>query len=375
MGLTTGAGASLGEFKGERSLARAAAFRFWDARYSHPFAFFAAVAALCVIAAVAAASLAAAAHPQAAYAWGLDDLFNQASTWFDNTAKGFMDDFWGTIIQGEFEFGGKFLDSISMGQLTASFDQLFANSGAYQLVTSIHSTVINGIAYSVLAIVFLVQTVRIANKIDGNQAVPGVKEMIFLLIFFVIGKYIIDNSLLFCQAIYDVTTTLISSVDPEATYTHINMHSDLNDKVFTWTDDYGNEQSGKLWGAFNGVSGVIVGLVFILSSMVAAVVAYVVVFARAIQIYLYTILAPIPLSMLLCDETRQQAMGFIKNFLAICFAGFVIFLICKLYPMLMQSGIQSDNAFVFIVQSLAVSIVFIIGLVKSGGWARDVFGG
>lgn len=350
-------------FHGERSARRAMAFRFWNARYSHPAPFFAAVILLVLLLVAAASALAAAAFPHAAYADDIWSIIKNPGEWFSNTMNSFMNDFWGTLMQGFFEAGGYFLGLVQVDQLSSGFDQLFKNSGAWGLVKSVQGTILNGLAYGVLAIVFLVQTVKIANRIDGNQAVPGLKDVIFLLLFFVIAKYIIDNSLMFCEAVYNIIPAVIKLIDPEATYMHIDM-------TFLKI-----QPDVSLSRELNGFSGVLASAVFMVVCMISSVVTYVVVFARNIQLYLYAILAPIPLTLLFADETRQQAMGFIKNFLALCFAGLIIVILCKLFPMMIQSCLQQQLVVLGLVQSLAVMIVFIISLVKSGSWARDIFGG
>ena len=353
-------------YKGKRSLRSAARFRAWSAWYSHRGICIAAIAAMLAIAACAASLAMAAAAPQAAYADGIADVLTAPGRWLQQQFGEAVSGFWTTILQAEFEVGGAMLDQISLGQVSSNFNEIFANSGAYDIVRSVHGTIVNGLAYSVLAIVFLVQTVRIANKIDGNQAVPGVKEMIFLLIFFCIGKYIIDNSLLFCEAIYNGTSELIRQIDPQATYTHLDLSEQFkNVLIYTPT-----QMAGE------GFVAVVLGLFFIVACGASSAVCYVVVFSRAIQIYLYSILAPIPLALLMCDETRQQAMGFIKNYLSVCFAGFIIVVLLKLFPALMQTAIQ-DNLEIYsgFICSLAVMFVFILGLVKCGSWARDIFGG
>ena len=336
-----------------RSLASAVSFSFWHVRYSHPALFFLVTTVLLCAALVSLT-------PDQAHALEIIDNAIDSVKGFVNS---WVDDFWSGVIQQEFDSASDLLQTISVGQLANSFDRIFVKSDAYSIVTSLHATVVNGLAYSVLAIVFLVQTVRIANKMDGNQAVPGVKEMIFLLIFFVIGKYIIDNSLLFCEAVYNVSAQLISQIDPDGTGVKIDMMTEFN-------------QSGMLTYEMHGITGAVYGLFFMLSAAAGVVVAYLVVFARGIQIYLYTILAPIPLALLLCDETRQMAMGFIKNFLGVCFAGFIIVVICKLYPALMQSILQGDMAsFAGFFQGIACILLFLYALIKSGSWARDIFGG
>ena len=52
----------------------------------------------------------------------------------------------------------------------------------------------------------------------------------------------------------------------------------------------------------------------------AYIVALVVCWARAIQLYIMAAFSPIPLSLMALDDTRQIGIGYLKNFTAVCLA-------------------------------------------------------
>ena len=62
------------------------------------------------------------------------------------------------------------------------------------------------------------------------------------------------------------------------------------------------------------VAMLVVSLVSWLVVLVAYIVSLVVCWARAIQLYVLAMLAPIPLSLMALDETRQVGVGYIRPY-------------------------------------------------------------
>ena len=134
------------------------------------------------------------------------------------------------------------------------------------------------------------------------------------------------------------------------------------------------------------VAMMLVAVVSWLVVIVAYVVALVVSWARCVQIYVYACFAPIPLSLLALEETRQLGIGFLRNFAGVCIAGIVILVVLVSFPIVL-SGLNAVSAgtgtpvdsvvggLSYALQYLAMCILLILSLVKSGAWARDVMGG
>jgi hypothetical protein len=129
----------------------------------------------------------------------------------------------------------------------------------------------------------------------------------------------------------------------------------------------------------------VVALVSWLVVIVAYVVALVVTWARAIQIYVMAAFSPIPLSLMALDETRQMGVGYLKSFAAVCLAGIIILVLLVSFPIVLGGldaatvGAPVVDSIVgglsYALQYLAMCILLILSLVKSGSWARDIMGG
>ena len=223
-----------------------------------------------------------------------------------------------------------------------------------------------------LSFVFTVQLIKVSQKMDGNASMPGVKEVVFMLVFFAVFLFLIQNSFDLMQAVYEVVKLAIDRV---AGLLGNGAAIDLAEVSITTTDD--------------DVAALLAMLVVALASWLVVIVAYVVAlvvsWARAIQIYVMAAFSPIPFALMSLDETRQMGVGYLKNFAAVCLAGVVILVLLVSFPIVL-GGLDAASAGVPVVDSivgglsdalqyLAMCVLLILSLVKSGSWARDVMGG
>ncbi|MCH3955973.1 MAG: conjugal transfer protein TrbL [Olsenella sp.] len=261
------------------------------------------------------------------------------------------------------------------GVLSADFTQMLGSAGSvtmYDVVYGVWEVAILPIGCGVLSFVFTVQLIKISQRMDGNAAMPGVKEVVFLLVFFAVFLFLAQNSFAIMQAIYEVAKLAIDRV---AGLFGTGSQIDLTTVSITTTDDDVAALLAML----------VVALVSWLVVIVAYVVALVVTWARAIQIYIMAAFSPIPLSLMALDETRQMGVGYLKNFAAVCLAGIIILVLLVSFPIVL-GGLNAASAGVPVIDSivgglsyalqyLAMCILLILSLVKSGSWARDIMGG
>ncbi len=262
------------------------------------------------------------------------------------------------------------------GILAKGFDSMLGTSGGttmYSLVHGVWQVAILPIGCGVLSFVFTIKLIQISQRMDGNASLPGVKEVVFLLVFFAVFLFLIQNSFEIMSSIYAVTKLAIERV--------INMFGtggamDLAAVSIVTTDD----DVAAL------VAMLIVALISWVVVLVAYIVALVVSWARAIQLYLMAAFSPIPLALMGTEDTRQIGIGYIKNFVAVCLAGIIILVLLISFPIILGglnaanpgTGTPIDsiaNGLTYALQYLTMCILLILSLVKSGSWARDIVGG
>ena len=129
--------------------------------------------------------------------YALFDIIDDLNDWL----KGLLLDFVETQLEGF----TKIMQQISASDIMTNGFKLLLGKGVgfYTLIQGLHQTMVIPLAHSILALVMLVQIVKISQRIDATQTMPAVKDVMILTVFFVIFTWLINNSLELCAAIYD----------------------------------------------------------------------------------------------------------------------------------------------------------------------------
>ena len=262
------------------------------------------------------------------------------------------------------------------GVLSAPFETMLTSAGdisMYDIARGVWQVAIVPIGCGVLGLVFTLKLIEISQRMDGNQSLPGVKEVVFLLVFFAVFLFLIQHSFDLMAAIYEVVGLAIDRV--EALFGSGGALNMSAVSVVTTDDDL----SALL-------ALLVVAVISWLVVLIAYIVALVVCWARAIQLYIMAAFSPIPLAFLGFDQTRQIGIGYLKSFGAVCLAGLIILVLLISFPVILGSivavnpgtGTPIDgiaNGLTYALQYLAMCILLVLSLVKSGSWARDIVSG
>ena len=259
---------------------------------------------------------------------------------------------------------------------TKSFDVLLGSSSGHAtslatLAENVARVSIFPVACSMLSISFLLQLLKIAQRIDGNAAMPAVKEVLMLFVYLALCVYVVGHSFGLVEDFY----ALINQWGRDL---QVGRQAEL-----ALVADLNFNDIGALF--FFGMEAAIVGL----ACMVGGVVTKMMFVARAVQIYLYASFAPLMLSMLGLDELRGWGIGYIKGFLACCLSGFVMIFALAAFPyalggLLGNTATFADGVYTVTVTSASATgsfttilcVVFAMaGLcLKSGSFAREILG-
>ena len=262
------------------------------------------------------------------------------------------------------------------GILGADFNAMLTTSGSismYDIAHGVWQVAILPIGCGVLSLVFTIKLIQISQRVDGNASMPGVKEVVFLLVFFAVFLFLIQHSFELMQAIYEVIGIAIDRV--------IGLFGqgdalDVSAVSIVTTD-------GDIPAL---LAMLIVSLISWVVVLAAYIIALVVCWARALQLYIMAAFSPIPLAFMALDDTRQIGIGYLKNFTAVCIAGLIIVILLIAFPLILGGivGVNPGtatpidavaNGLTYALQYLAMCILLILSLVKSGAWARDIVSG
>lgn len=104
-----------------------------------------------------------------------------------------------------------------------------------------------------------------------------------------------------------------------------------------------------------------------------AIVIFVIVYGRMIEIYLMVSLAPIPFSTFGNREQSQIGQNYLRSLFAIGFQGFLIIICVGVYAVLVQSVAFSDDIIASIWGVMGYTVLLCFTLFKTGGLAKSVF--
>lgn len=307
--------------------------------------------------------------PQPAYASVFGDILG-LDDWF----KGLLCD--GGIALWNVYFGTIDLAANS-SVVTGNFTNLFGNASVWEFARTAHQTLVIPLGESILALFMLVQLVKISQRIDATATLPAVKDIVFLAVTYVLMHWLIVNSLDIVTQIYDIFTDIAKGFGSSS-----GLAGSALDKGL-WDSDKATIGGCILF--------ILVGFLSMLVGFLAYLVTLVVSLARGIQLYVLAAFAPIPLSLLGFDETRQMGIGFLKNFCAAALAGAIIMFLLTVYPYIVTAtggnptasgtifSLTYENNFIdvlaIVLGWIGTSIMLIIGLIKSGAWAKEILGG
>lgn len=104
-----------------------------------------------------------------------------------------------------------------------------------------------------------------------------------------------------------------------------------------------------------------------------AIVIFVIVYGRMIEVYLMVSLAPIPFSTFGNREQSQIGQNYLRSLFAIGFQGFLIIICVGVYAVLVQSVAFSDDIIASIWGVMGYTVLLCFTLFKTGGLAKSVF--
>lgn len=310
--------------------------------------------------------------PHPAYAGVIGDFLdipNMIKTWLLQIAATLFNTYFGVINQ-----------TLDARFISGPFNELFGTTEPYGVIKDFYQAGVIPVAHAILGLFMLMQLIKISQRIDATSTLPAVKDIVFLVVTYCILSYFIDNALDLVSAIYGIFNDLVGNVSDK-----LQSKNWYEPGIEMTKDDAADATLGGcfLLSIFGLISWV-VGLVFYAVSMVVAL-------GRSVQLYVYAAFSPIPISLLGFEETKQIGIGYLKNFAAAALAGVVMVLILYLYPHLVTAlavsgglgkaemlglaqGVETFDSFGVIIKTIAVLITTMMGLVKSGSWAKEILG-
>lgn len=262
--------------------------------------------------------------------WVVQNLQNALDTWNSK-----LSEIWTLITQSPEEFKG---------------------GAIWNVITDIHGA-LQAIGYSLLVLFFVVGMM----KTCGNFAELKRPEIaVKMFIRFILAKASISYGLELMMALFGIVQGIVSKI---MTTSGLGGTSKmiLPDSIIKAIEDSGFWESVPLWAV------TLIGSLFI---TVLSFIMIMTVYGRFFKVYLYTAIAPVPLSSFAGEPSSSVGKSFIKSYAAVCLEGAIIVLGCIIFSLFASSPPVVDTTAAAVNQvwkyvgELIFNMLVLVGTVK-----------
>lgn len=241
-------------------------------------------------------------------------------------------------------------------QLLTTSPQQFKGGSIWSVMVNINGAV-QAIGLALLVLFFVVGVVRTCGSFTD---VKKPEHALKLFTRFAIAKGVITYGLELMLALFDIVQGTISTIMTSAGFGTPNQTT-LPAEMVTTIESCGFFESIPLWAV------TLIGGLFI---TVLSFIMIMTVYGRFFKLYMYTALAPIPLSTFAGEPSQNVGKSFIKSYCAVLLEGAVIVLACIIFSLFASTPpvVNPDAAAVTQVWAYIGELVFnmlvLVGAVK-----------
>ena len=240
--------------------------------------------------------------------------------------------------------------------LVTQSPQTFKGGGIWNIMVGIHG-VVKAVGLALVVLFFVMGIMKTCGSFADLKRPEGT---IKVFIRFAIAKSAVTHGLELMNALFSVAQGLVSSIMSAAGFSAAQI-AVLPEEIITAVEDCGFFESIPLWAVT-----LIGGLLITVLSFVMIMTVY----GRFFKLYLYTAIAPVPLSAFSGEPTQSIGISFIKSYTAVCMEGAIIVLGCIIFSLFAASPpvVDPDTAAVSMVWSYVGELVFnmliLVGTIK-----------
>ena len=241
-------------------------------------------------------------------------------------------------------------------QLITQSPETFKGGAIWKVIVDIHGA-LQAIGLALLVLFFVVGVMRTCG--DFAQ-VKKPEHAVKLFIRFALAKGAVTYGLELMMALFKIVQGVISTIMKAAGF-GAAQKTVLPTEIVTAVEDCGFFESIPLWAV------TLIGGLFI---TVLSFIMIMSVYGRFFKLYLYTAIAPIPLSSFAGEPSQSVGRSFVKSYCAVCLEGAIIVLACIIFSVFAASppAANPDAAAVTMVWGYIGELVFnmlvLVGAVK-----------
>ena len=240
--------------------------------------------------------------------------------------------------------------------LLTTSPQSFKGGGIWHVIVQINGAV-KGIGLALLVLFFLMGVVKTCGSLTD---VKRPEHALKLFIRFAIAKGVVTYGLDLMMALFDIAQGAMRTI-MNASGIGSATKTTLPSEMVTAIEDCGFFESIPLWAV------TLIGSLFI---TVMSFIIILTVYGRFFRLYMYTAIAPIPLSTFAGQPTQSVGVSFLKSYAGVCLEGAIIVLACVIFSKFAASPpvVDKDAAAATMVWKyvgeLAFNMLVLVGMVK-----------
>lgn len=233
-------------------------------------------------------------------------------------------------------------------------DNLFDEGQLGNLVRDFSSG-ISYVGFTLLVMFFMIELIEMVSKNNSGSDIFA-SEVFIVLIKFALAYFVLNNVdkvITFVEVLGKKTFSNVS-FNPESISSSapiISIPTKMTDKMLLFLEV-------KLYNVVVGVLGLI---------------CKVIVYSRFIELTLYTIFAPIPLSFLFSNEGKDMAKGYLKNYFAVILQGGLLMAVVALCGGLIKVS-AATTAWALFKDVFMYTLLLVFSMFKTGQWAKSILG-
>ncbi len=263
--------------------------------------------------------------------WIIDNLNNALDTWNSKLAE--------------------------IWQLLTQSPQSFKGGSIWNVVVGINGA-LQAIGYALLVLFFVIGVVKTCGSF---AEVKKPEHALKLFIRFALAKAVITYGLELMIALFSIVQGIVSTIMTSAGFGSVTNATVLPQEIVDAINACGFWESIPLWAV------TLIGGLFI---TVLSFIMIMSVYGRFFKLYLYTAIAPVPLSSFAGEPSQNIGKSFLKSYAAVCLEGAIIVLACVIFSVFASSPPQVDASVSAVTQvwtyvgELIFNMLVLVGSIK-----------
>lgn len=252
-------------------------------------------------------------------------------------------------------------------QLVTQTPETFKGGTIWNVITNIHGAV-QAIGLALLVLFFVVGVMKTCGSF---AEVKKPEHALKLFIRFAIAKIVVTYGLDLMLSVFKIVQGVISTIITASGMGGASSTT-LPQQIITAVESCGFFESIPLW-AVTLIGGLFITVLSFLMIMT--------VYGRFFKLYLYTAIAPVPLSTFAGEPTQNVGKSFLKSYCAVCLEGAIIVLACIIFSLFASSPPVVDASAAAVTQvwkyigELIFNMLVLVGTIKlSDRVVREMMG-